>query len=83
MDQLQQTIKPRARRGERSEYEQDDGISIRCLTAATRHGVDRRTADGCQLVDLRGGGGNVGCPDCPYKRSNARPQGHLGAMTIQ
>lgn len=53
-----------------SGYELDDGISIRCVTTAARNGYPRRAADGCQ-IDLRRGGGSVGCPDCPYKLGSA------------
>jgi len=48
----------------------DSGISTRCLDTAKRNGHARRLADGCQL-DLRNGGGTVGCPDCPYKPNPA------------
>ena len=61
------------RRRERTTYELDDGISIRCVNTAERNGFTRRMADGCQ-IDLRNGGGTVGCPDCPYKQQAQAPR---------
>ena len=68
MTQAATAIVRAPRRRERSTYELDDGISIRCVKTAERNGYPRRMADGCQ-IDLRHGGGTVGCPACPYKQA--------------
>jgi hypothetical protein len=53
----------------RNDYEPDEGISISCLTTAKRHGHTQLQAERCEFDDLHNGGGTVGCPTCPYKRS--------------
>jgi len=55
------------RHREQSTHKLDDGISIRCVNTAERNGFTRRIANSCQ-IDLRNGGGTVGCPDCPYNK---------------
>lgn len=61
------TIHTPATRTRARDDEQDDGITISCLTTAQRNGHSRRVAENCKFLPGEAGG-TVGCPNCPYKK---------------